>query len=623
MSMEDRELLREYAERRSDKAFTELVERHIHMVYSTALRSVREPHLARDIAQTVFISLARKPASVRDPRLLAGWLYRAARFNAASALRTERRRREHENSAMQLNTLEPDSSSAWQSLAPHLDEAMENLNSIDQSALALRFFENKSLREVGQALGLSDDAAQKRVSRALDMLRSHFAKRGIATTSAVLVSALSSQASTIIPAGLGASVAAASMASAAAVGAGGFLTLINTIIMTKTKAALIAAVLVGAVAIPIISQRRENARLRREIVALRWEKAALAQQQNQTPEIKNATGNQEVVAHPEIPEAPNRSIAELVAETAALFSNAKGIDKVGAMAMWTKFLVQIPRDQMDQALLEIFKLPANEVRLGMTHVVFNMWTEKNPRAALAFATVHFRGEELSRFASDALTKWAKQEPEAAFAAWREQSSDPAKRMAWGGNDEIIVKALFEGLSKQDLPGAMKSLESLDREHLGNALAGLAVGAAKTEQGRTFFLEQLERLTDPVMKDRAIQGFMSEWAGRHDLPGAAAWVESLPIEQRGIYARSVGSAYVRSNPKAGAEWWLAQVTEMEDRRIALAKHCPNLDNERHRCRGCVAQPTRQWPRNRQRPLHLCLSIGLSRSRDGAEVGAIHQ
>src|SRR5512133_1359071 len=152
MSMADRELLHEYAERRSDKAFTELVERHIQMVYSTALRAVREPQLARDVAQTVFISLARKPASVRDPRLLAGWLYRAARFNAASALRTERRRREHENTAVQLNALEPEPSpSAWQSLAPHLDEAMEELNPADQTAVALRFFEGKSLREVGQA----------------------------------------------------------------------------------------------------------------------------------------------------------------------------------------------------------------------------------------------------------------------------------------------------------------------------------------------------------------------------------------------------------------------------------------------------------------------------------------
>lgn len=107
--MEDHELLGEYVERRSDQAFAALVERHIDLVYSTALRSVQDPHLARDIVQKVFILLARKPGSIRNARVLAGWLYRTTRFTAATTLRTERRQREHERAAMELKTLQPDS----------------------------------------------------------------------------------------------------------------------------------------------------------------------------------------------------------------------------------------------------------------------------------------------------------------------------------------------------------------------------------------------------------------------------------------------------------------------------------------------------------------------------------
>jgi RNA polymerase sigma factor (sigma-70 family) len=213
--MEDHELLSEYVERRSDRAFAALVERHSNLVYATALRSVQDPHLARDIVQKVFIQLARKPGSIRNARVLAGWLRRTARFMAASTLRTERRRREHEKAAMDLNTLQPDSPSLCQALAPYLDEAMDALDPVDQGAVALRFFEGKSLQEVGQALGMSDDAAQKRVARAVEKLRSYFAQRGLATSSALVASVLATQAVQAAPAGLAASVAAASLAKAA------------------------------------------------------------------------------------------------------------------------------------------------------------------------------------------------------------------------------------------------------------------------------------------------------------------------------------------------------------------------------------------------------------------------
>jgi RNA polymerase sigma factor (sigma-70 family) len=258
--MEDHELLREYAEHRSDQAFAQLVARHIDLVYSTAFRLVGETHLAKDVVQMVFIGLARKPRSIRNPQALAGWLYHTTRFKAAGVLRTEQRRRQRESAAMELNTLAPDSQSLWPALAPHLDEAMGTLEHTDQDALVLRFFQGKSLREVGQALGTSEDAAQKRVARALDKLRSYFARKGMATSSSLIASVIAAHAVQTAPAGLASSVAAAALAGATGGGTAALaLKVVGVMTITNLKIAAVAVLVIGAVSTPILLNHRSRA----------------------------------------------------------------------------------------------------------------------------------------------------------------------------------------------------------------------------------------------------------------------------------------------------------------------------------------------------------------------------
>jgi len=221
--MSDLELLREYAEHHSERAFTELVSRHLNLVHSTALRVVGEAHLAQDVAQMVFLDLARKAGSLPRGTALPGWLYRSAWLSAASVLRAARRREERERKALEMAAIDASGASVWETLAPCLDEAMSQLDSGDQDALVLRFFDGCGLREVGQTLGLSEDAAQKRVSRALERLRGILARRGVKVSAGVLAPTLAANAVQAAPAGLASIIVGAAFAKAAAPAGLGFL----------------------------------------------------------------------------------------------------------------------------------------------------------------------------------------------------------------------------------------------------------------------------------------------------------------------------------------------------------------------------------------------------------------
>jgi RNA polymerase sigma factor (sigma-70 family) len=201
--IEDAELLRRYCNERSEAAFTELVQRHVNLVYYAALRRVGgDAHLADDVTQSVFTALARKASSLTDRPVLAGWLYTSTRFAAAQAVRSEKRRRNHEQESSLMHELHSTPNCHWEQLRPIIDDAMDELNEREREAVLLRFFENRSLAEVGAKFSLSPDAARMRVDRALDKLRGLLAKRGIASTSAALATLFITQSGLAAPTGL-------------------------------------------------------------------------------------------------------------------------------------------------------------------------------------------------------------------------------------------------------------------------------------------------------------------------------------------------------------------------------------------------------------------------------------
>jgi RNA polymerase sigma factor (sigma-70 family) len=213
--MEDAQLLCQYVDDRSDEAFTELVRRHINMVYFAALRRVGgDGHLADDVTQSVFADLARKAPKLRNRAVLAGWLYTSTRFAAAQVVRAEQRRRTHEQEAHTMNELHSVPEPGWDQFRPVIDDAMDELNEHEREVILLRFFENLPLAEVGAKFSVSPDAARMRVDRALDKLRGLLAKRGIASTSVAMASIFAGQSGLSAPSGLAVRIAAGALSQA-------------------------------------------------------------------------------------------------------------------------------------------------------------------------------------------------------------------------------------------------------------------------------------------------------------------------------------------------------------------------------------------------------------------------
>jgi RNA polymerase sigma factor (sigma-70 family) len=268
MSETDLQLLARYARERAEEAFAEVVRRHVDLVHSAALRQVRSLELADEVAQTVFIELAQQARQLSSGTVLAAWLYQVTRCRAIDAVRREANRRLREQTAQELQGMNI-SADDWTHVEPLLDDAMATLNETDRMAVLLRYFQNKPLREVGQALGMTDDAAQKRVSRAVERLREFFVRRGITIGASSLVAVISANAVQAVPVGL------ASLFSTTAAGAAGTTVFaaatINTLklaIMSKLKIGVVSALIVAGVATPLILEQGSVARLRRENLAL-------------------------------------------------------------------------------------------------------------------------------------------------------------------------------------------------------------------------------------------------------------------------------------------------------------------------------------------------------------------
>ena len=314
---DDAQLLRRYVAEGSEQAFAELVVRYINLVYSAAVRQVGDAHQAEDVVQTVFTALARKARGLPESVLLGGWLYRHTCFVAAQAARTERRRRARERQALEMNRLNDRTEPVWEHLAPTLDEAMKRLGTQERDAIVLRYFERRDLHGVGVALGVSEEAARKRVTRALEKLRTFFTRRSLTLSITTLASLLVENAVVAAPAGLAAGVNGAAL-TAAATGTGFTLTWFKIMTMTKLKVGVAGAIVVAGVAAPLVLQNQSQSRLREENSSLRLRLDRLARENQRLSNLSIQAKTREA-----LPDEQYRELMRLRGEVGQL-RNQKG-----------------------------------------------------------------------------------------------------------------------------------------------------------------------------------------------------------------------------------------------------------------------------------------------------------
>lgn len=277
----DLDLLRQFARENSQDAFAEIVRRHLNLVYSAALRQVRLPQLAEEVAQFVFADLARNAGKLKSETILTAWLYSVTRRTAIDVIRKESRRQLREQVAVEMQTMNA-TANDWTQIAPLLDDAMTALDETDRTAILLRYFENKNLREVGEQLNISDDAAQKRVSRAVERLREFFLNQKITIGASGLVVLISANAVQPAPVGLSAVIVTATSGITATLG----MTMIH-----KILAAGFAAAAIGSGIYSI--------HLQKQIGALQQQQASLNQQLAQLSQERDDAKNQLVALQQE------------------------------------------------------------------------------------------------------------------------------------------------------------------------------------------------------------------------------------------------------------------------------------------------------------------------------------
>ncbi|MBL9170358.1 MAG: sigma-70 family RNA polymerase sigma factor [Verrucomicrobiales bacterium] len=294
----DHDLLNEFATNRCEAAFGALVDRHIGLVYSAALRQVNDAHLAEDVTQAVFVLLARKAGTIPKRCILSGWLYRTARFIACDVIKSEARRRKREKEATQSSSLHSEQEDQWEQAEQQLDQALSRLSEIERAAILLRYFEAKSLNEVGEELGCSEEAARKRLDRAIEKLRRHFGGRNALTTSGMEQLLSSAPAHDDFPVGL--TIRTSTAALADGVGAGvKVLALVErslrSMFLTKLRHMIAAAGLPIALLLAIHHSGRRNIPTGSEIIG--WHLAQSGSESLRNEHRNEAAGTSCMTCH--------------------------------------------------------------------------------------------------------------------------------------------------------------------------------------------------------------------------------------------------------------------------------------------------------------------------------------
>jgi RNA polymerase sigma factor (sigma-70 family) len=331
MILGDSDLLRRYAQDSSQEAFAEIVRRHIDFVYAAALRQAGSAARAEDVTQAVFTDLARKARTLTGRRELVGWLHTSAHYAATMIRRSEARRQLREQKAQTMQEIlhTPDSGIDWETLRPLLDDALLALGERDREAVLLRFFKQRSFGEIGATLGLSEEAARKRVERGVEKLRGLLAKRGLTSTAAALELAMAGQAAVAAPAGLAATVTGGAIAAGAA---GPLVVFFAQIVGAGKVAAGIAALVALIAAVNFAVRETHAARAAEQILATERQSAVTLQSRRDQLEKRLVAARRDRAALEKTVADQKAKIAQALAQLGDSASERPDLETITALA---------------------------------------------------------------------------------------------------------------------------------------------------------------------------------------------------------------------------------------------------------------------------------------------------
>ncbi|HTL59624.1 MAG TPA: sigma-70 family RNA polymerase sigma factor [Candidatus Limnocylindrales bacterium] len=532
---DDKELLRQYVQERSEGAFTQLVAEHLNLVYSAALRQTNgDRALAEDLSQAVFTELARKSIRLLAHPSLAGWLYTTVRLLAANLRRTEQRRKCREVEAQRMNELlaEEAPDQVWQQVRPVLDDALHQLHEAERTALVLRFLENRSLREVGIALGLKENAARMRVDRALDKLRELLARRGITSTVAGLAAALTLGVVTPAPEALAATIASSALAGGVAAGST-TITLIK--LMTTSKATLIGTLVVAGIATPAWQQTRLQ-HVRSENAQLRAHEADVAGQKN---ELASLRGEIERLRKVEADQADLARLRQWQAQTEPELLRLRGMAGVArrANAEAETLRAQLTRQSIEPGTNPISGAMADAMKLAMQQQIEGRLSRLKANVNLTPEQEQAARETLTRQAEamsagmqqafsgkldkDELARLGKragnpdeqikalltEEQKAAYPNYQQEEAAYNARMA--ANSELMQLQAIVGLNSDQQDRAFAALYDVNFNQLtGNAKPPPSTNQAEVMQ---WTLDQKAKALEPILTPAQLENYQQQQA----------------------------------------------------------------------------------------------------------------
>jgi len=554
--MDDRALLREYVEHHSEPAFAELVARHLPGVLATAQRLVREPQAAADVAQTVFIQLARKAWTIREGQAVSGWLYRTTRHVAFNALRMEQRRQQRETTAMKDSEVLTGSDSGWEDLAPLVDEALRQLKRPEQDVVLLRFFEGKSFAEIGHLLHLDEKTAGQRAHRALEKMRRYFSRQGMTTTAVLLGSALGAHGATTLPTGLTTQVAGISLAAKG--GTTSLALLLKTLYMTtSTKLAIAAAILVTAATVSTIVQQREISTLRAELAG----KSAAAGTSTKKAPLTSA----EIIAQVKATIAELRKIPRHEISAEKIHDYFAGLDDAIIQALVadtsaTSLLKENTYERgvlierwatMDHAAALSWALKFDNDKSTLIDI-YDSWSESDPAGALAaLPQLQLKGEDYSNALTYMIDNYFAKDPAAAFA---ELSKLPYSQTF------LLYPKAFEIWAEKDPAAASVAALNLPPSHVRDTLfASIAGTWAETDPAAV--LAWVKTLPASPAIDEALADVVIIMSQRDPSATAAAFASyNIPPGQDHDNAlKSLASNFAEKDPAGALQWANASLT----------------------------------------------------------------